>query len=107
MDSVLGKFLKHINVSVFDALLHFHLAPLSTRRDIAMLAVIHRTLLGLGPRHFRSFFILSSGPLPYFSRHRHSRHLIDPFDTDVFLLIIFLALFSVLLAFTISFLILS
>ena len=34
----------------------FGLAPLEVRRQIAMLGVIHRCVLGLGPPHFSSFF---------------------------------------------------
>ena len=40
----------------FSALVHFHLAPLCTRRDIAMLGMIHRTVLGKGPQQFADFF---------------------------------------------------
>ena len=32
------------------------LAPLAVRRDIAMLGIIHRTVLGRGPVQFRTFF---------------------------------------------------
>ena len=32
------------------------LAPLSSRRDIALLGLIHRCVLGKGPSHFREFF---------------------------------------------------
>ena len=44
------------------ALQQFMLAPLSSRRDIAMMALIHRTVLGKGPPHFSTFFRLSAGP---------------------------------------------
>ena len=47
-----------------DALVHFNLAPLKARRDMAMLGVVHRTVLGRGPTHFREFFKkLASGRL--------------------------------------------
>ena len=36
----------------------FNLAPLETRRDLAMLGLIHRTVLGKGPKHFQQFFVL-------------------------------------------------
>ena len=39
-----------------EALMEFSLAPLAARRDIAMLGVIHRTVLGKGPEHFQQFF---------------------------------------------------
>ena len=47
-----------------DALFVFHLAPLSVRRDIAMLGVVHRTVLGWGPVQFRDTVS--------FSKLRHS-----------------------------------
>ena len=67
--------LRELDISWQTALFEFRLAPLETRRDIAMLGVIHRTLLGLGPPHFSSFFQLSP--------HRHSsrRHPFQVLDT--------------------------
>ena len=38
------------------ALVEFRLAPLSCRRDMAMLGVLHRTVLGKGPPHLQKFF---------------------------------------------------
>ena len=38
------------------ALVDFHLAPLAVRRDIAMLGLIHRTVLGKGPAQFAEHF---------------------------------------------------
>ena len=56
------KFLQDAGISEADALMAFNLAPLATRRDIAMLGVIHRAALGKGPRHFREHFkVLSDG----------------------------------------------
>ena len=56
LDAVQHNFLRDIGVDDVSALVHFHLAPLSTRRDIAMLGMIHRTILGKGPRQFLEFF---------------------------------------------------
>ena len=39
-----------------EALTACRLAPLSARRDTALLGLIHRTVLGKGPRHFATFF---------------------------------------------------
>ena len=36
--------------------MNFNLAPLSTRRDIAMLGLLHRVTLGKGPPHLRQIF---------------------------------------------------
>ena len=51
-----SRFLKDLNMDVIDALMHFNLAPLESRRDIAMLGLIHRTVLGGGPKHFQEHF---------------------------------------------------
>ena len=53
------KFLRELGISAEDALMHFDLAPLQSRRDIAMLGLLHRTALGKGPNHFLQFFKLS------------------------------------------------
>ena len=77
LDQILCNFLKQVNVSDMDALMHFGLAPLRTRRDIAMLGVIHRSVLGHGPAQFQNFFKLK--PVTTRSRRRwHSKHLDDP-----------------------------
>ena len=61
----------------------FNLAPLSTRRDIAMLGLVHRTVLGKGPKHFQKFFTLEE-KLPHArtrlgkKRKEHGRQLRDP-----------------------------
>ena len=52
LNRVLRNFLRRVNVSIQDALLHFNLPPLETRRDIAMLGVLHRAALHLPPKHF-------------------------------------------------------
>ena len=67
-DAVQSGFLKDIGVEEVTALVEFHLAPLSTRRDIAMLGLIHRTALGKGPPQFQK----------YFKKHRHNLTLHDP-----------------------------
>ena len=63
LDAVQSRFLTDAGISKEDALVHFHLAPLSVRRDIAMLGVIHRAVLGRGPAHFRKHFPLASQTL--------------------------------------------
>ena len=52
IDSIQSKFLREIGITNVDALLEYHLAPLSARRDMGMLGLIHRTVLGFGPAHF-------------------------------------------------------
>ena len=56
LDAVQSGFLKDIGVDEISALVDFRLAPLATRRDMAMLGLIHRTILGKGPEHFKEFF---------------------------------------------------
>ena len=55
LDAVQRSFLKEVGLSDTDALLRFNLAPLSSRRDMAMLGVIHRAVLGLGPKQLHKF----------------------------------------------------
>eukprot|EP00973_Karenia_brevis_P020587 2826711-Karenia_brevis.AAC.1 len=61
VDRIQDRLLRHLGISDRDALMHFHLAPLRVRRTIAILGVIHRTVLGIGPPHFQRFF--NHGPL--------------------------------------------
>ena len=56
LDAVQSRFLHDVGVNEVDALVHFRLAPLSARRDMAMLGLIHRTVLGKGPQQFKEFF---------------------------------------------------
>ena len=73
------KFLGELGITPEDALVHFNFAPLSCRRDMAMMGLLHRAALGKGPDHFKQFFKLSTA-----ERHctrsgsgRHSRQLLD------------------------------
>ena len=56
MDRIQSKFLEDAGIDDVSALIHFNLAPLATRRDMAMLGILHRTVIGKGPPHFRSHF---------------------------------------------------
>ena len=56
LDAVQSRFLRDVGVEDINALVNFHVAPLSTRRDIAMLGLIHRTVCGKGPSQFKDFF---------------------------------------------------
>eukprot|EP00969_Alexandrium_andersonii_P279798 12368234-Alexandrium_andersonii.AAC.1 len=46
------------------ALLRFRLAPLAVRRDIALLGLVHRAALGLGPPQLQQIFRVDLGPAP-------------------------------------------
>ena len=52
IDGVQDEFLEAIGISRKDAILHFNLAPLCTRRDIAMLGILHKVVLGVAPGPF-------------------------------------------------------
>ena len=56
IDGIQKRLMNEVGLTEVDALLEYHLAPLATRRDIAMLGVIHRSVLGLGPVQFQHYF---------------------------------------------------
>ena len=61
-----------------DALMVFNLAPLKTRRDVAMLGVVHRAVLKKGPPQFWKYFEEETTQAYYGTRaatRRHFRHL--------------------------------
>ena len=65
--------------SELEALMLFNLAPLSTRRDVAMLGLLHRTVLGKGLSHFQRFFRMAGNTgtehCTRLARRRHQRQL--------------------------------
>lgn len=56
LDAVHTRFLNDVGVSELTALIVFRLAPLATRRDIAMLGLVHRAVLGKGPPQLADLF---------------------------------------------------
>ena len=83
LDKVQERFLRQAGVTELEALMHFNLAPLSTRRDTAMLGLIHRTVLRKGPEHFQKLFVLKQSTGVHQTRlegrrQRHGRQLEDP-----------------------------
>ena len=56
VNRIQSKFLREVGVSEIAALLDFNLAPLESRRDIAMLGVLHRAALKEGPVCFHKWF---------------------------------------------------
>ena len=73
LDQVQTRFLRDVGITALEALMEFNLAPLDTRRDISMLGLIHRTILGKGPPHFKEFFQLAPAV-----GQRHRFQLSDP-----------------------------
>ena len=56
LDKVQSRFLRKAGMDEVSALMHFNLAPLQMRRDIAMLGVLHRAALGEGPPQLKELF---------------------------------------------------
>ena len=56
LDRIQTNFITQVGITEIEAMRDYRLAPLTSRRDMAMLAVIHRAVLGLGPDHFRDYF---------------------------------------------------
>ena len=50
LDRIQDRFLRELNLTVSEALLYYNLAPLSSRRDIAMFGLLYRIAYGLAPR---------------------------------------------------------
>ena len=71
-------FLAAINLSKTTLLHSYSLAPLSSRRDMAMLGVIHRSAVGKGPKQLQQFFRLDCSmrhPCGRSTLRRHNRQL--------------------------------
>ena len=80
LDNVLTKFLDDIGMTQLEALLHFNLAPLHVRRDIAMLGVIHRATLDMGAPALKSFFPKGTPPVRLGGRKWHSKFVQDNYS---------------------------
>ena len=84
LDATQTRFLKELGVSETEALMNFGLAPLRLRRDIAMLGVIHRSVLGKGPPQFQELFQRADASAPTRatrqSAQRHNKQLVDVRD---------------------------
>ena len=74
LDDVQKMFLEGVGLKSEDALLFYNLAPLCTRRDIAMLGLLHRSALRFGPPHFAEFF--KRDPL---TRLMHNPYAVAPY----------------------------
>ena len=67
LDNVQLYFLDAVETSLKDALLHFNLAPLSSKRHISMLGLIHKSQLGIAPTCLSSCFPRARSTLYNFS----------------------------------------
>ena len=78
VDRQYDRFISAMNLTRKDALFSFSLAPLSSRRDMAMLGVIHRSILGKGPSQIRRYFELegaSNHPSGRATLRRHNQQI--------------------------------
>ena len=81
LDCIQNRFLEFLEISPADALIEYNLGPLCVRRDISMLGLIHRTVLGKGPEHFRNYFKPEGQPpFPRGMLHRELRHEFQLYD---------------------------
>ena len=75
LERVQRTFLHKLGLTAETALAKYHLAPLCTRRDMALLGVVHRAVLGKGPPQFkRWFFPAKPVPHAYKTRMQQARH---------------------------------
>ena len=65
LEAVQNRILRAVGISEIDALIHMKLAPLRTRRDIAVLGIIHRTVLGRGPELLKSIIKIAKVSVGY------------------------------------------
>ena len=74
LDTVQKRFLRELDLTEEEAPLRYNLAPLSCRRDMAALGLIHRAALGKGPAHFRKWLTASTHQMAYDIRYQGGRH---------------------------------
>ena len=77
IDRVQNAFLRNAGISEMEAICFFRLAPLCSRRDMALLGLIHRTVLGHGPEQFKKFIrpARTCNHMGRESERRHNRQL--------------------------------
>ena len=75
LEKVQRHFWHELGLSKGESLAQFNLAPLDTRRDVALLGLVHRTVLGEGPPNFaRWFFIIAEQRHHYTTRRQAALH---------------------------------
>ncbi len=84
IDRVQRRFLREIGLSEVDALQYFGLAPLDTRRNIAMLGLLHKVALGIAHPELMAMFPRAPPPKRTLWTNtfgaRHSKQLFEPFQ---------------------------
>ena len=71
VDRVQRRFLRELGLSERTALCDYRLAPLESRRDMAMLGVLHKVTLGISPPQLAALFPLRGAV----TEHRHAHRL--------------------------------
>ena len=84
LNRVLRNLLRQLGISLIDSLIAFNLPPLETRRDIAMLGVLHRAVLRQPPQHIWQWAQFDTRDLRRTPRsHRnHTRLLLEVPDSN-------------------------
>ena len=86
VNNVQQRFLDELEISQTQALQDYNLAPLETRRDIAMLGFLHKIVLGKAHPRLSDFIFPERRPaFPRSYRQpalRHDRQLHDPVDAS-------------------------
>ena len=62
-DKLQDKFLRDLGITIEAALMDSSVAPLSLRRDTALLGLLHRAAIGEGPPQFLNLFKRKEGSL--------------------------------------------
>ena len=70
VDRVQRRLLRELGLDELQALLNFRLAPLPSRRDMAMLGALHKVTLGLAPPQLAAFFPPRVRPANLYERQR-------------------------------------
>ena len=82
IDALQDTFLCHVDISPSTALDRFGLVPLKTRRDIAMLGLLHRVRLRIAPTCLMQLFPFERRPIYSYGvplgKPRHVYQLADP-----------------------------
>ena len=73
IDKLQDNFLLDLGITKEAALIDFSLAPLPTRRDIALLGILHRAAIGEGPPQFQTYFRRQPGSLRLFDILEHKQ----------------------------------
>ena len=74
IDAIHKRLLRAVGITQEEALLNFRLAPLHTRRDMGMMGVIHRSVIGEGPGQFAKFFVRMTASNHTNGRENQRRH---------------------------------